>query len=285
MLPATMWAQGAPSARDFMNTPVNAGALYGDFLYNKSETASSSSIPVPNNLTVSRVRVATYLWSFPLAGKYAGVAVSEGYTDVSGTGANGDIKGSGFTDPSFTFHANFFGAPALSKENFAQAIPQTASSFHMTVTAPLGSYDRNSPVNTGANRWAFNPMVHLSITRDKGVSWVDLYVGARFFTNNNAFQGNGQLSQQPLLNLAAHYSHNLGKRMYAAVGVYYDYGGQTSVNQVQQGFTSNGFRPGVSISRVVGPVRLVLRYELTSTTPNALPTNGVVAFRIVGAFP
>jgi hypothetical protein len=268
-----------------MNTPVNAGAIYADFLYNRAETASSSNTPLPNNETVSRVRAVTYLWSFPLAGRYARVAVSEAYTGVTGTGPSGEIKGSGFTDPGFTFHANIFGAPALRKDEFAKAIPQTASSFHLTVNAPLGSYDRNSPVDTGANRWAFNPMVHLSITRDKGVSWIDLYGGVRFFTNNNEYQGGGQLSQKPLANFAVHYSHNIGKRMYAAGGVYYDYGGETSVNHIPQGNISNGFRPGVSFSGVVWRLRLVLRYELTASTPMALPTNSVVAFRVVTSFP
>jgi hypothetical protein len=285
LFPVTAWAQGAPAARDFMNTPVNAGAIYGDFLYNSAETASSSNLPVPNNETVSRVRAVTYLWSFPMAGRYAGVAVSEAYTSVTSKGPGGEITGSGFTDPGFTLHANIFGAPALRKDEIANAIPTTASSFHLTVNPPLGSYDRNSPINAGANRWAFNPMVHLSITRDEGVSWIDLYGGVRLFTNNNEYQGSKQLSQKPLVNFAVHYSHNIGKKMYAAGGVYYDYGGETSVNHVPTGNISNGFRPGFSFSRVVWRLRLVLRYELTASTPMALPTNSVLAFRVVTALP
>jgi hypothetical protein len=85
---------------------------------------------VPNNLTVSRVRVATVLWSFPLGSRYGGVSLSEGYTGVAGTGPNGNIETSGFTDPGISFHVNIFGAPALRRELFAHAIPQSSSGFH-----------------------------------------------------------------------------------------------------------------------------------------------------------
>jgi hypothetical protein len=282
LFPVTTWAQGAPAARDFMNTPVNAATFFADFLYNNSQTASSSNLPVPNNETVSRVRVVTVLWSFPMFDRYAGVSLGGGYTGVEGTGPNGNIKTSGFTDPAVTFHANIFGAPALRKDEFADAIPQSFSSFHITVNAPLGSYDRNYPVNTGANRWAFNPLFNLSMTPDKGVSYIDMYAGARFFTNNNAVQGNGQISQKPLGNFAAHYSHNIGKKMYAAIGVYYDIGGETSVNHIAQDNAANGFRPGVALSRLIWKFRFTLRYELTASTPNAAPTNSVVAIRVSG---
>ena len=93
------------------------------------------------------------------------------------------------------------------------------SSFHLTVNAPLGSYDRNSSVNTGGNRWAFTPVVNLGITPDKGISWIDLYVGGRFVTDNNAFRGNNVLLQNPLGVLRAHYSHNIRKGMWAGIGV------------------------------------------------------------------
>ena len=282
LFPVAAWSQGAPAARDFMNTPVDAASFFADFLFNKAETVASSDIPVPNNETLSRVGVVTLLWSFPMFDRYAGVQVGGGYTDVHGTGPFGVYKGSGFTDPAFTFHMNFFGAPALRKAEFAHAVPQSYSSFHFTVNAPLGSYDRNSPVNTGANRWAFNPVFNLDLTPDKGVSYFDIYVGARYFTTNNEYLGSGQLSQKVLGNFAFHYSHNLGKKMFAAVGVYYNIGGETSVNHVPQDNELNGLRPGLAISRLIWKFRFTLRYERAATTPNFAPTNGVLSLRVSG---
>jgi hypothetical protein len=277
----TTWAQ---SARDYLNTPVNAAVLQFDFSNSNTETASQSDLPLPNNVAVSRLGFATILWSFPLGSRYGGVALTGGYVRVKVNGPLGQLDKSGFSDPSMTFHANCFGAPALRRDQFAQAIPQSYSSFHLTVNAPLGSYDSNSPVNTGANRWAFSPLVNLDITPDKGVSWIDLYAAGRFFTNNNAFQGNNQLSQNPLGTLSVHYSHNIGKRMFAGIGVNYDNGGETYVNNISQHNAANGFRPGVLISRgrTIWKYRLTLKYELTATTPHAAPTNSVFAIRLSG---
>lgn len=272
----------AQAARDYLNTPVDAVTYFGDFLYTSGETAAASEIPLPNNSTITRNGYASLLWSFPLGDKYGGLSLSAGYAQVGVSGPSGNIQTSGFTDPSITFHANIFGAPALRLAEFPQAIPQTFSSFHLTVNAPLGSYDPDSAVNTGANRWAFTPSFNLAITEDQGVSWIDLSAGARFYTNNNAYQGNSQLSQDPLLILSAHYSHNIGTRWWASIGVYYDNGGASYVNHVSQHDSSNAFRPGASISRGFGKYRLILRYENTASKPNASRTNGLLSLRVSG---
>jgi hypothetical protein len=281
LFPITMRAQ---SARDYLNTPVNAASGFLDFINTNTETATESDLPLPNNEAVGRHGFATILWSFPLFNRYAGVAVTGGYISVSFTGPLGKISKSGFSDPSATFHLNIFGAPALRKDQYAKAIPKSFSSFHLNVNAPLGSYDRNSPLNTGANRWSFNPLVNLSITPDKGVSWFDLYAGARFFTNNNASQGDNQLSQNPLVTFSGFYSHDIGKRMYVGVGLSYDNGGETYINNVPQRNAANGFRPGVTLSRArtIWKYRLTLRYELTGTTPRAAPTNSLLSIRLSG---
>jgi hypothetical protein len=103
----------AQSPRDYMNIPVDAALLQVDFLNTNTETVSASDVSLPNNLAISRLGVATLLYSFPLGDRYGGVAVSGGYIKVKATGPAGQIETTGFTDPGITFHANFFGAPAL----------------------------------------------------------------------------------------------------------------------------------------------------------------------------
>jgi hypothetical protein len=271
----------AQSPRDFLNLPVDTALFQFDFLNSNTETAAASDLPLPNNLAVSRIGFASLLWSFPLDGRYGGVGVTGGYLNVKTTGPLGQIERRGFADPAIAFHANIFGAPALRKDQFAQAVPQSYMSVHLTINAPLGSYDRNSAVNTGTNRWSFYPLVNLDITPDKGVSWIDLYAAGRFFTNNNALRGNNQLSQNPLLMLSAFYSHNIGKRWYAGIGATYHNGGETYINGISQNNAANGFQPSISISRArtIWKYRLTLKYELTGTTPTASPTNSVWSLR------
>jgi hypothetical protein len=279
--PGAATAQG-PAAREYLNTPIYQVRFFSDFLVTNAETADSSDIPLPNNVTISRNEFLSFLWSFPLGDKYGGVAVTTGYARVKVNGAGGSAQTWGFTDPSVVVHANFFGAPAVRLEDWPKVIPQSYSSFHLTVNAPLGSYDKNAPLNTGGNRWAFTPILNLDLTPDKGVSWIDLYAGARFVTNNKSFQGNNVLSQNPLGVLTAHYSHNIGKRMWASIGVHYDNGGRSFVNQVPQNDYANGFRPGLAISRRFRKFSVTLRYENTASKPDAAPTNGLLSFRIAG---
>jgi hypothetical protein len=279
--PVTARAQGPP-ARDYLNTPVNQIRFFVDVLGTNGETAAESDLPLPNFETVTRNGFLTLLWSFPLGDNYGGVQLSGGYATVKVNGPLGNVQTSGFTDPGITFHANFFGAPALRLEEFRKAIPQTYSSFHLTVTPPLGSYDRDSVVNTGGNRWSFTPVVNLSITPDKGVSWIDLYAGGRFFTDNDAFRRNNVLSQNPLGVLTVHYSHNIGKRMWASIGLHYDNGGQTFVNHIPQHDYANGFRPAVAVNRKIGKFSVTFRYENTASKPNDEPTNWLLSLRLSG---
>lgn len=272
-------AQG-PAARDYLNTPVDQLRFFVDLLGSNGTTAAESELPLPNFETITRNGFLSLLWSFPLAGRYGGVQLSAGHATVKVNGPIGNTQTSGFTDPGITFHANFFGSPALRLEEFPKAVPKTFSSFHLTVNAPLGSYDRNSPVNTGANRWSFTPVVNLDITPDKGVSWIDLYAGGRFVTNNNAYLGNHVLSQNPLGVLTVHYSHNIGKRMWASIGVHYDNGGRSSINHIPQNDYANGFRSAVAVSRRFGKFGVTLRYENTASKPNAGPTNGLLSLRL-----
>ena len=273
----------AQGARDYQNTPVNQLALTLDIIKTKGESAPASGLALPNNLTVSNLIYPFFLWSFPFHGRYGGVSIAPSYSTVEFTGANGTVKSTGFTDPAIGVHLNIFGLPALSREDFAGAIPQNFLTTRFTVTPPLGKYDRNSPVNVGANRWSFTPMVNLNITPDEGVQWFEFYAQGRFFTDNDEYQGSQLLSQEPLVTLSAHYSHNIGPPSFGAwagIGVNYDYGGETSVNGLAQGNPANGFRPTVSISTLVGPLRVGLRYESTTTRPTDGKRNGMLDLRI-----
>jgi hypothetical protein len=281
LCPTPARAQSAP-ARDYLNTPIDVTRFFLTYTSSTAVTGAESDVPLPNNEALVGSEAASILYSFPLGDKYGGVALTGGQGTVNVTGPAGNLSASGFIDPSIALHANIFGAPALRADQFRSVVPQTFMSFHLTINAPLGSYNPNAAVNMGSNRWAYTPVLNLSITSDKGVSWIDLYAGGRFYSNNNAFLGGNQLAQRPLTTLTAHYSHNIGKVTYAAIGVYYDTGGETFVNGIAQHDTANGFRPAVSVSTALGALRLTLRYDNTASTPNAAPNNGSVGLRLSG---
>ena len=272
----------AQAPRDYIPPAIDTVLLQLYFTNANTATASASDSPLPNNETINRAGTASVLWGFSLAGRYGGIALTGGYIGVNGTGAQGNRKDTGFSDPSITFHANIFGGPALTKEQLAHAVRRSFMSFHFNVTAPLGSYDRHAPVNTGSNRWVFGGrLLNLSITPDEGVSWFEAYAGVNIYGNNHKYRGNNQLSQKPQGNFSTFYSHNVGKRMWAGIGgTYYD-GGETSINRISQRNASNGFQPSVTFyrARTIWKYGLTVRYVLTGNTPAGAPTNNL--FQIV----
>jgi hypothetical protein len=268
----------AQSAREYLNTPIDQWSGNMEFIFTKSQSAESAGLPLPNDLSVSRTTVPYLLYSFPWRKKYAGVSITTPFVRIEA--ANGALKTSGFTDPAVAFHANLIGLPALKKSELAQYVPRTIVSVHFTVNMPVGKYDRNAQINTGANRWAFTPLVNLNIPTNKGRAWIEFYAQTKFFTDNNEFRGNNKLSQKPLLILTGHFSHDLGKRYWASIGANYDNGGETSINGVRQGNYVNGFRPTTAFSAVVSRYRITLRYENTKTTERASSRNGLISIRI-----
>jgi hypothetical protein len=269
----------SPGPRDFLNTPVHQAIAWVDYVATSAETVTAD-LPLPNNQTVSRVFSPTILASFPFQNRYAGVSLTWPYSKVEVKGPAGKVETSGFNDPAIALHVNIFGLPALKRDQIAQWIPKTFLSFHLTVNPPLGEYDRNAPVNTGANRWAFTPLFNLNIPLNQGVAWIEVYAWGRFFTDNGEFQGDNLLSQNPLGVVGAYYSHNIGKKMYAAIGGYYDYGGDTVVNHIPQHDVANGFRPSVGISRKFGKFRVGLRYENTASKPKTASHSGLLVLKV-----
>jgi hypothetical protein len=274
-------AQSA-APRDYLLGPVEQASLFLDFVGGTSETAAASDLPLPNNASVNRSFSATVLYSFPIAGRYYALSGTVGRARVMVESPSGAAEASGWTDPGVTFHTNIFGGPALSAEQFRSFVPKTFASIHVTINGPFGSYDPNAPANVGSNRWTITPVVNLTITRNKGVSWLDLYAGGRFSSKNDAYNGHGELTQAPLGTLTVHYSHNIGKKMWAGAGVYYDFGGETTIDGIPQDDSARGVRPSATISALLGKLRVTVRYDNTASTPRALPTNGKIVLRFSG---
>jgi hypothetical protein len=59
--PVMARAQGPP-ARDYLNTPIYQARFFVNFLASNAQTAASSDIPLPNNVTVSRNVFLSFLW-------------------------------------------------------------------------------------------------------------------------------------------------------------------------------------------------------------------------------
>ena len=249
---AALWpaaAAHAGSARDYLNAPVDSWLLNYNAGYTTSLTPEDGADLFPGvraNVPAQSVvitRIMDY-W-----GRTGGLSLVLPYALIDTSAGPFRASTNGVSDVGFLWQMNIFGGPALTREQFQSFVPQTFSSFHLLVTTPLGTYQPNSPINPSANRWMISPTVNFSYTPDQGRSWIETYVSGRFFTDNRNYLVNGAqtLSQKPLLRLEEHLSRNVTDALWLSADAYYNLGGETSVDGIDQDNMANTLRIGTGM--------------------------------------
>ena len=110
--------------------------------------------------------ILAYARSLNVMGKSAKFDMIVPYSDLSGSalvaGQPRERNVEGFNDPRFRFSMNFYGAPALSLDEFAKYQQDLIIGASVQVSAPLGQYDDTRLVNLGNNRWFVKPDIGIS---------------------------------------------------------------------------------------------------------------------------
>jgi hypothetical protein len=168
-------------------------------------------------------------------------AEASGSATVKGQGRDRDVFG--LADPLLRISVNFFGAPALSLDEFATYRQDLIIGASLQVTAPLGQYDSSKLLNVGTNRWSVKP--ELGVSKAWGPLTLELIPGITFFTNNNNFFGGKTLEQDPIYSLQGHLIYEFSPAFWAAFNSTYYVGGRTTVDG-EQGQEPENVRVGVT---------------------------------------
>ena len=264
----------AGSARDYLNAPIDS--WFG--FYNAGYAASVT--PEDGLNVTARVRTNVVSQSLVLTrtmdywGHTGGLSIVLPYLYVeSSSGSNSTAIG-GVSDVGFLWQMNIFGGPALTREEFANFVPQTFASFHLFVGTPLGEYEPSRALNPSTNRWTIRPTVNFSYTPDRGWTWLETYVSVADFTANNTFQAGGasRLTQRPLGILEGHASRNITPHVWLSVDAYYSVGGETSIDGVAQGNAADTLRLGAGMgAQLWRGADLVLNGESVFAKPKSEP--------------
>jgi Putative MetA-pathway of phenol degradation len=273
----------AGSARDYLSAPVDIWLTFYNFGYSTFVTPEdgmdvTSSIR-SNVLSQSVVITRTMdYW-----GNTGGISVILPYRHLAASSDAFRATNQGLSDIGLLWQVNIFGAPALTREQFQSFVPQTFSSFHLFVGTPLGKYDPMNQLNPSSNRWTFFPTVNYSYTPDQGWTWLETHLSTKVFTANTDYRvgGASTLTQKPLFLVEGHASRNLTSALWMSGDAYYNVGGETSIDGVEQRNGANTLRLGAGLGLGIwagGDV--ILNYERVVAKPAGQPDSQTVRMTI-----
>ncbi len=176
-----------------------------------------------------------YLQTISLFGRTANAIIQVPFSDGDtkgdgGIGENLRREYQGIGDISASISVNLFGAPTMTKSEFAElrSNPGPIIGASLKIVAPTGKYDSQRLINVGANRWAAKAELGgvIPITR-KWLLEADL--GGWFFGDNDDFVGFNK-EQKPIIALQTHIIHRFSPGVWASLDASVYKGGRNSLD-------------------------------------------------------
>ena len=252
--------------RTYANTPVGLNFLVAGYGYTGGGVATDPALPIENTQVELHSGVLAYARALDVYGKSAKFDVILPYASLQGSatviGQERDREVAGLIDPRFHFSMNFFGAPALSLEEFAKYEQDTIVGANIEVTAPGGQYDASKLVNLGTNRWSIKP--ELGVSKRMGPITLELASGIRFYTDNDDFFGGKLRSQDPVYSVQGHLIFNFGYGIWAAADATFYTGGQSRVDGDKNDDNLENTRAGATLALPVSRANSIKLYYSTA---------------------
>ena len=102
---------------------------------------------------------------------------------------------------------------------------------------PTGDYSNDQSLNLGGNRWAFREEFNFTkgftVIPDHNL-YFEVTTGFDFFAANDEFDGNHELTQDPVYNLEGHVSYDVAKNVAISFDYYGHWGGDKQIDDVDQ---------------------------------------------------
>ena len=217
--------------------------------------------------------VLAYSRSLDVFGTSGKFDVTLPYTYVTGSatfeGEPAERRTSGLGDARFRFSVNFYGAPALSFQEFENYEQDVIIGGRFTVWAPIGQYDDEKLVNLGSHRWSFTP--ELGISKSWAPFILELSARTSFFTDNHDFLRDfpatgdrHERSQRPIYAAEAHAIYAFKRGPWGSIDFTYYGGGTTSIDGNSLGNPESNVRLGGTIAIPVNRYNSIKLYGSTS---------------------
>lgn len=163
---------------------------------------------------------------------------------------------------------------------------ETKRAFGLTALAslPLGDYDgAKGPVNIGENRWKMITQAGFVTPLTETLS-LDLIAEYTFFGENDDFGGTRK-EQQDQYGIQAHLSKSFGPETKATLSYYHDFGGETSLNGVDQNDELDNSSWNATLSHFVAPdLQVMVEYGRSLEVENGFFEEDRLNLRFVKVF-
>ena len=270
----------AGKARDYLNAPVNTWVTFYNIALSNSVAAVDGAAEfgitnVDTDITSQSLILSRIV---DVGGRTGGLSFVLPHADIDAAAGPFGAGDTGIGDIGIVAEVNVFGAPALSRDGFAQWQPETFASFHLMSTFPTGAYDSDKRVNVGSNRWSLAPTINYSYTPDAGWTWLEAYATLRFFGDNTDAPGTADaLKQDALYQIELHASRNVTPDFWLAADAYYQWGGETHLDGVGQDNAADTWSLGAGLGwRLPSVGTLFLNYESTVSSPAGQPEGDTI---------
>lgn len=249
----------APIGFNILN--ITGGFSYGDIAFDPSlpiedahSTVGAMGIGIGRTLNIGG-RFANIGVGIPLVIGHVEGLVLDQFQEASRRG-QGDLG--------VRVAVNLYGAPAMTRQQFAAYRATTIVGVSLGVGAPVGQYDSTKYVNLGTNRWSFRP--ELGIMRTRGRWTFEGDIGAVFFSDNTNYVNDATRAQAPIVGLQGHLIHTFRPGFWVAADGNYWRGGRLTINGDRTPSEQENSRIGATLAYPVRRHQLRFSYSFGAYT-------------------
>ncbi len=236
--------------RSFVNVPIDQNFLAAGVIRSEGGLAPTPGIPLDETELTLETLVTGYVRSLDLGGKSGKFGITATRTCIEGSAVfQGEIiegKRCGYGDLDASIGYNFYGAPSMTLAEFRQWQPGLVIGAGLNLLIPVGDYDSDLVINTGANRWMLRPSLGLS--NSHGRFSYDVIFSIRIYGDNDDYFGGIYLEQDPVFQLQSHLIWSLPNGQWISLNANFFEGGETRQNEVARNDKQENSRWGLTYS-------------------------------------
>ena len=230
--------------------PTGFNVVNATMVFNGGALAFDPSLPIDDATAKIGVAAFGFARTLGIAGRFASVGVGVpfvmGHLEGLVLGQPQEATRRGFGDLVARAAINLYGAPAMTRQEFAKYRPKTIVGVSFTVGLPVGQYNSTRYINLGTHRWSFKPEIGIQNTQGKWTFEGD-FAGV-FFTDNDNYVNNTLREQAPIVAFQGHLIRTIRPGFWVAADANYWKGGRVTTAGVPGTLEQKNSRVGLTLA-------------------------------------